>query len=293
VVLGQVESANSHYQQALLHCPPDDLREQSSILFNHAFLIAQQGDIDQALRLYNQSLQIDEQINDVKGKSASLHQMAGILAQQGDIDQALRLYNQSLQIKEQINDVKGKAATLNNMAYCAGEMGDRPRQLELNLQAAQALGQVRAYVDLFTVLSNLGGTAETNSQRYPAQAVWLLLRIQAPLLDAMIAVKALYEAVPQGDDLEALLATFACVLCAQRGQEHPQIEQLQELGMQMLAGAAAAQGIETQAAFETWFTQNKLNDPDVVLPRLNQCLEALIADTWAFDPTPLIAISDR
>jgi tetratricopeptide (TPR) repeat protein len=286
-VLGQVEAADSHYQQALSYCPPEENKERSSILFNHAQLIAQQGDIDQALDLYAQSRQIKEQINDVKGKAATLHAMAGILAQQGDIDQALDLYAQSRQIKEQINDVKGKAATLANMAYWAGKQGDRPRQLELNLQAAQALGQVRAYLDLFTVLSNLGATGETHSLEYRAQAVWLLLRIQAPLVDAMLAIKALYEAVPQGDDLEALLATFALFLCAQRGQEHPQIEQLQELSMKMLSGAATAQGIETQEAFDTWYAKTHLDDPDIYLPRLNECLEALIADTWAFDPTPL------
>ncbi len=54
-----------------------------------------------------------------------------------------------------------------------------------------------------------------------------------------------------------------------------------------MAGAAGAQGIETPEAFETWLTQQQLNDPDVFLPRLNHRLEALIGDTWAFDSSPL------
>jgi len=116
VVLGQVEDAHRHYQQALDRCPSEDSQERSSILFNYAFLIAQQGEIDTALDLYRQSLQIKEQINDVQGKAATLHAMAGIVAQQGEIDTALDLYRQSLQILEQINDVRGKAATLHQMA---------------------------------------------------------------------------------------------------------------------------------------------------------------------------------
>ncbi len=131
------------------------------------------------------------------------------------------MYRQSLQIKEQIKDVQGKAVTLANMAYWAGKTGNKAHQLELNLQAAQALGQVRAYGDLMTVLGNLGTTVETNSLAYLAQALWLCLRIQAPLTNAIVLIKTLYDQVPQGDDLEALLAAYALVLCARRGRGIP------------------------------------------------------------------------
>ncbi len=56
-----------------------------------------------------------------------------------------------------------------------GETGDRTKQLDLNLQAASALGEVRAYRDLLTVLSNLGVTSEDSGQTYLAQAIWLTL----------------------------------------------------------------------------------------------------------------------
>ena len=72
------------------------------------------------------------------------------------------MWNQSLELIERIGNVQGKAATLANMAYMAGETGDKARQLTLNLQAAQALGQVRAYVDLVTVLGNLGTGVDPN-----------------------------------------------------------------------------------------------------------------------------------
>jgi len=46
--------------------------------------------------------------------------MAGLIAQRGDIEGAIALYQQSLEIKERINNVQGKAATLASMAYLAG-----------------------------------------------------------------------------------------------------------------------------------------------------------------------------
>lgn len=55
----------------------------------------------------------------------TLNNMAGVIADQGDIEQALQLWNQSLELCERIGDVQGKAATLANMAYIAGETGDK------------------------------------------------------------------------------------------------------------------------------------------------------------------------
>ena len=57
----------------------------------------------------------------------------------------------------------------------------------------------------------------------------------------------------------------------------------------MLSGAAVAQGITTPEAFESWFAQQQLNDPAIFLPQLNQRLEAMIGNDWAFDPSPLQA----
>jgi tetratricopeptide (TPR) repeat protein len=228
-------------------------------------------------------LEIQQQIGDVKGKAATLNNMAQVFAQQGDIPRAIALWEQSLEIKEQIGDVKGKAATLANMAYWAGETGDKPKQLELNLQAVSALTQVRAYSDLVTVLSNLGLTDENNGLVYLAQAIWLTLIIQAPLGQTIRLIRALYNKVAQGDELEAVLGATAMFFCSRRGEGHPQLEELREDSFKIILGAASAQGIETQEAFDNWYVHQRLNDPEYFLPRLNQRLEEIVGDGWLFD----------
>ena len=51
--------------------------------------------------------------------------MAGIYAQQGQVEEAIALYQQSLELKERIGDVRGKAATLAMMGQLlAHETGD-------------------------------------------------------------------------------------------------------------------------------------------------------------------------
>jgi tetratricopeptide (TPR) repeat protein len=215
--------------------------------------------------------------------------MAGLIAQQGDINGAIALYNQSLEITDSINNVQGKAATLASLAYLAGKTGDKAREIDLYLQAAATLAQIRAYVDLVTVLSNLGVTDESKSLVYLAQAIWLTLRIQAPLASTIYRLRNLYNAVPEGDELEALLGATAMFFCNYRGEKHPQLEELQDMSWKMIAGAAGRQGIETEETFATWWTQQRLNDPEYFLPRLNQRLEEIVGDSWLFDQLSVIS----
>ncbi|MBN3943374.1 tetratricopeptide repeat protein [Nostoc sp. NMS9] len=260
-----------------------DVKSKATTLNNMALVIAQQGDIPRGIALWEQSLEIKDQIGDVKGKAATLGNIAQVIADQGDIARAIALWEQDLEISEQIGDVKGKAATLNNMASLAGKTGDKVRQLELNLQAVSALTQVRAYSDLVTVLSNLGVADESNGLVYLAQAIWLTLRIQTSLAQTIQLIRVFYNRIPQGDELEALLGATAIFFCNDRGEGHPQLEEFQGHSLTMISGAAGRQGIETQEAFNTWFVQQRLNEPEYFLSRLNQRLEEIVGDGWLFD----------
>ena len=127
-------------------------------------------------------------------------------------------------------------------------------------------------------------TAESNALVYLAQAIWLCLRIQAPLVDTIQYIRVLFNAVPQGDVLEMLLAATALWFCNVRGEWHPQIAQLQEDSFKLLVIAANAQGIQSQEAFDAWRIEQQLDDPNFFVPQLNQRLEEMIGDGWLFDP---------
>ncbi|MDY7077556.1 MAG: tetratricopeptide repeat protein, partial [Chloroflexota bacterium] len=121
---------------------PEAARVASSLRYEMANLCVTRGDLDRALALYQESLQIDEQIGDIQGQAASLHQMAQVYLTQGDLDRALALYQESLQIKEQIGDIKGKAASLSNMAQVYLTRGDLDRALALYQESLQLLEQI-------------------------------------------------------------------------------------------------------------------------------------------------------
>jgi tetratricopeptide (TPR) repeat protein len=103
--IGEVE-ALVNYETALKSCPEEELLEKAAILNNLSNLLVQQGDIERALDLWNQSLEIKEKIGDVQGKATTLSNMAMVVEQQGDVDRALQFWQESLEIKETIGFVK-------------------------------------------------------------------------------------------------------------------------------------------------------------------------------------------
>ncbi|MEH2313371.1 MAG: tetratricopeptide repeat protein [Nostoc sp.] len=283
---GDILKALTLWEQSLeIQQQISDVKSEAATFSSMAEVIAQQGDIAKAITLWEQSLEIQQQIGDVGSKATTLNNMAGVIADQGDIARAIALWEQSLEIQQQIGDVVGEAATLNNMAGVIADQGDIARAIALYRQVASTLAQISAYGDLVTVLKNLSVTDESNDLIYLAQTIWLTLRIQAPLADTIYLIGALYNAVIQGDELQALLGATAIFFCARRGEGHLRLEELQNVSFEMIAGVADVQGIETQEAFDNWYVQQRLNDPEYFFLLLNQRLEEIVGDGWLFDPS--------
>ena len=282
---GDIPKAFALWQQSLeIKEQIGDVKGKSNTLNNMAHIIAEQGDIPKAFTLWQESLEISEQIGDVKSKAATLSNMARIIAAQGDTPKALLLYEQSLKLQQKIGDVKGKAITLSNMAGAIAKQGDIPNAIIFYKQVVATLAQIRAYGVLVTVLYNLSTTDKSKGLIYLAQAMWLTLRISESLVSTINLIHALYNAVAQGDELKALLGATAIFFCVSRGEGHPQLEELRKHSLKMISDAAARQGIETQEAFDAWSVQQRLNDPQYFIRRLDQHLEQVVGNGWLFDP---------
>ncbi|WP_414573527.1 tetratricopeptide repeat protein [Nostoc sp. CCY 9925] len=288
-IQGDIEQALSLWQQSLeIKQSIGDIQGQAATLSNIAWALAKQGNIETAMQLWQQDFNISERIGDIKGKAATLSNMAWVSLQEGNIEQALSFWQQTLELDECIGDVKSKATTLANMAYVAWQIGDTAQQLDLNLQAAQSLVRVHAYGDLLTVLNNLGVADESNGLVYLAQAIWLSLKIEAPVTDTIQFIVNLYQTISQTDELQALLVSVAACLCKQIDKDHPQLAEFQNLIDWMISVVANINKIETPQEFASWFVQQKLNDPEYFLPLLNQRLEEIVGDRWLFDRSQIV-----
>jgi tetratricopeptide (TPR) repeat protein len=144
--LGDIDKCLEHYQNALTLCPEEDIKIKSAIIHNLAIVLAKTGKIDQAIALFQQSLELKEKIGDVQGKAATLHCLAMIYANQGEIDQAIALYQQSLELQEKIGNVQGKAATLHQLAMIyanQGEINQASALFQQSLEITEKIGDVQ------------------------------------------------------------------------------------------------------------------------------------------------------
>ncbi len=168
--LGNMESANSHYQIALSECPPSDEVWRSWILHNFAGLEAQQGHIEKALELWRQALKIQEHIGDEKGKTVCLSQMADVIARQGNNEQALEVWQKSLEILDPARDAANIAATLHHMA-CVISDSDHVRALDLWRQSLEIMDRDNEQAKA-TVLSGMADVMAEQGDIDKAQELW-------------------------------------------------------------------------------------------------------------------------
>jgi tetratricopeptide (TPR) repeat protein len=144
--LGEVEAATFYYQQALATCPVEDEQENSAIIHNLATLYMAQGEIDQAIALFQQSIEIEGKIGDEQGKAATLHCLGMIYANQGKIDQAIALFQQSIEIEGKIGYEQGKAATLHCLGMIYANQGKIDQAIALyqqSLEIKENIGDVQ------------------------------------------------------------------------------------------------------------------------------------------------------
>ncbi|BBD61940.1 TPR repeat-containing protein [Nostoc sp. HK-01] len=144
--IGEVDQALKYYEQALNICPAEDEQELASIYYYLGILKANTGKVDEAIALYNQSLEINERIGNNQGKALTLQQLGYIYANKGEVEQAIALYNQSLEINERIGNVQGKALTLQQLGYIYVNKGEVEQAILLynqSLEITERIGDVQ------------------------------------------------------------------------------------------------------------------------------------------------------
>ena len=80
-----------------VNLPDADPRSRSNLGFNAAFLFRHFGDLNGAMKLYEQSLEIKEGLGDLKGKASTLAMFGQVMLQQKNYPKAIRMLLESLQ----------------------------------------------------------------------------------------------------------------------------------------------------------------------------------------------------
>ena len=82
-----------------------------------AILYANKGEVDEAIALYNQSLEITERIGDVQGKAMTLWCLGDLAEQQGEYTKAISYLQPALEILQRLKspDAEGVSASLDRI----------------------------------------------------------------------------------------------------------------------------------------------------------------------------------
>jgi len=122
---GEYEQALFHYNQALeINEKMDNIKGVSSSLHQIGMIYQYKGDYDAALTNYRKSMEIKEKIGDIKGVSSSLHQIGMIYQDKGDYDAALTHYQKAKEVFEKIGDIKGVSSSLHQIGMIYQYKGD-------------------------------------------------------------------------------------------------------------------------------------------------------------------------
>ncbi|MGH9755672.1 MAG: tetratricopeptide repeat protein [Blastocatellia bacterium] len=115
----------------------------ATVTHNLAMRLHGRGKYNEALRRYEQSLQIVKELGNHAGAASLLNNIGILYQDRGEYGEALHRYEQSLQIAEELGDGVGVAGSLyqiGRLHQARGEYGEALRRYEQSLRIAEELG---------------------------------------------------------------------------------------------------------------------------------------------------------
>jgi serine phosphatase RsbU (regulator of sigma subunit) len=125
-------------------------------LNNFGYLNLMLGDIETALKYYDKSKKVLEQINDQQGLAAYYNSIGYIYINQGSIKKGLEFLLQSLKIKEELNDLPSLATSLTNIGYVYKNQNEYNKALEFYQKSLQIRQQLKDKAGIALCLGHLG-----------------------------------------------------------------------------------------------------------------------------------------
>ena len=155
---GQLDEAQRAYETSLdIEQQVGDKRAIGVALAQLGNLALQRGDRAEAGRRFAEALDTFRALGEPQAEAVAWHQL-GIVAQEArQWDEAERCYRESLRLKESLNDLPGVARTCNQLAIVAKGAGWPDDAERWYLRALAAFEELRNPPSQATVLNNLAG----------------------------------------------------------------------------------------------------------------------------------------
>lgn len=147
---------------------------KSEALNNSGFVLETQGYLDSAVYYYEQSLAINEQLQNYAAIGSLLNNIAGVHESKGNIPLALEIYDNALKMHEKAKNKTGIAQVLNNIGYIYSTQNDLDKALEHyenSYRLKKELGNKEAYP---VALINIGYIHDMKNDKFKAMSYYML-----------------------------------------------------------------------------------------------------------------------
>jgi non-specific serine/threonine protein kinase len=171
------------------------------VIHNLGVLAEEEGDLEGARRLFEESVAVKRLLGDSLGLALSLAKLGEVIGTQGDIHLAHQLLGESVSLQRQLGDVHSMAFGLERFAIVAAVHGRAQRALQL-AGAASALREAIGTplgAAAHAALEARFASARASLRRDLADATWA--RGRAMSLDAAVTL-ALAEGIEAAADAE-------------------------------------------------------------------------------------------
>ena len=154
----------------------------AAALMSIAYVKSNSGYANDAIKLYQETLIIQTELDDKDGIATILNNLANIYDDKGDIPKALELYQNSMEIRVDIGDLSGIASTLNNLAYLYTKLEEYDMAIENFTESLEMSIELEddRYVSL--ALNNLGYVYQkqgdlVKSEKYHQESLAIRIKI--------------------------------------------------------------------------------------------------------------------
>lgn len=169
----QYSEALKFWQQALdIYQTIGDHQGQSSVLGNIAIIYDIRGKYQQAIKLYKQVLAINQQIEDRAGEGKSLINLGITYNNLNKHHQAIIYLNQGLEILRQIGDRAGEGRSLINLGIAHKNLGQYQQAIELYEQGLAIIRETSDRTTELKILRNLANVYLSLGQKQKAVAIF-------------------------------------------------------------------------------------------------------------------------
>jgi tetratricopeptide (TPR) repeat protein len=152
---------------------------------NAAVMYQNRGEIEEARKLYNESLEIEKKLGNQRGIASTLHNLASLSQAEGKLEEARKLYDESLEIAKKLGDQGGIAITLHQLAMLAqdeGKLEEARKLYDESLEIEKKLGNrsgIAISLLQFGILAEREGN-KIEAERLYREALSIFERLGSP-----------------------------------------------------------------------------------------------------------------